>query len=121
MPNPATTQDLADRWRPLLASEEGPAQFLLDDIWIEIVAKLPTIDLRLANGTLDPNLVVRVMTAVALRVLRNPDGKRQETIDDYSWTRDNLVASGQLAMTGEEIALLAGRANKRAFAIEMWN
>ena len=58
----------------------------------------------------DANLsrdVVRVLSSAVIRVLKNPDGKRQESIDDYSWTRDNAVSAGVLYFTDAELNDLA--------------
>jgi hypothetical protein len=49
-----------------------------------------------------------VLVDAVLRVLRNPDGKVQESIDDYSYRRADAVADGSLYLTDDEWALLAG-------------
>lgn len=69
----------------------------------------------LAGVVLGPN-VVRVLTAMVLRILRNPDGYDSETIDDYTYRRNSLMSSGALHVTGDELADLtpargAGRRN----------
>jgi len=108
MSNPVTTTDLAARLgRALTADETTQANALLADAWAILTARDATIDTRLTASTLDAGLVVAVVCAMVLRVLRNPDGKRQEAIDDYSWTRDTSIAAGSLYVSDDELALLA--------------
>jgi len=108
MPNPVTTSDLSDRLgRSLTTTEETTAAALLTDAWSVLMARDPSIDARLGASSLDENLVRVVVAAMVLRVLRNPDGKRQEAIDDYSWTRDTTVAAGSLYVSDDELTLLA--------------
>jgi hypothetical protein len=53
-----------------------------------------------------------------IRHLRNPDGKYQESIDDYSFTRDRTVAAGALYITDDEWDELLGSATtSSAFTI----
>lgn len=98
---------VADRWRPLTDAEDSVAGVLLDDAAAILLSKIPSIPERVEAGTLDRVLVERVQAAMVIRVLSNPDGKRQETIDDYSWTRDNAVSTGLLYLAEDELALLA--------------
>lgn len=113
MVNPATYSDLEARWRPLSAEEQSVANALLEDAWQILLARVTALSARLGvvapatSPALDPALVVAVECAMVLRVLRNPDGKRQESIDDYSWTRDNSVSAGTLYVSDEELALLS--------------
>jgi hypothetical protein len=60
-------------------------------------------------------LDVRMVIANAvIRVLKNPDGKRQESIDDYSWTRDRVLSAGVLYLTDDEWRILGGIGGKGA-------
>ena len=108
MSNPATPSDVADRW---LSAEALPSndkvQAKLDDAWAMLTTRDATIDIRLTAGTLDPNLVRLVLCSMVLRVLLNPEGKRQEAIDDYSWTRDAALSAGELYVSDAELLLLA--------------
>jgi hypothetical protein len=107
VPNPITTTDLADRWRLLTADEETVAQALLDDAWAVLLAQVPGIEARLEAGTLSEALVRKVETAMVLRVLRNPEGWRQWSIDDASFTRDQSLSAGLLYLAPGESAELA--------------
>ena len=55
---------------------------------------------------------------MALRVLRNPDGKVEESIDDYRYRRDALLASGVLHVTDDELAdVTPGRRQRRSIRL----
>lgn len=124
MPNPASVSDVADRWRPLSDAQEAVAQTLLDDAWAmlkrhatrrgtDIEDEITTdVDLRLG--------VVRILATAVLRVLKNPEGKAQESIDDYSYTRNSGVAGGSLEFTDDELDdLLPGLGSDgRAFSYD---
>lgn len=114
MPNPASPADVAARWRPLSSDEELVAERLLGDAWAELLVRVPTLEARLEAETLSSAVVTRVLASMVLRVLRNPDGKRIEAIDDYQYTRDDAVSSGVLYATAEELALLAEPGNTGA-------
>lgn len=106
--NPVVIEDLEERFRPLTDAEKTRAQALLDDAWEELVARVPTLQARRDAGTVSDGLVRRVVAAMAVRVLRNPEAIRQWSVDDASFTRDHLVSSGLLFVSAEEFGLLAG-------------
>lgn len=121
MDSPATVQDVAVRWRPLTSAEELKAAVLLDDAWELIKIRNATVETRLTADTLASTLVVMVQCQMVIRVLRNPDGKRQEQIEDYSYQRDD-TASGQLTITDDELGLLAEvTSTSQAFTIRPWH
>lgn len=107
MANPATVADLEARWRPLSSDESSVAQALLDDAWEILLARVPLLSNRLDDASLSEGLVIAVETAMVLRVLKNPDGKRSESIDDYTWVRDNAVSAGLLYLDGAELLQLS--------------
>jgi hypothetical protein len=104
MANPATTADIEARWRPLTAQQTTNAEAYLDDAWALLIGRRPTLDADLAAGTVSTGNVIRVVSAMVLRILRNPEGKQSEQIDDYKYTRSELFASGLLHVTGDELA-----------------
>lgn len=125
MPVPASSAFSIDpsiiesRWRELTAAESTVAVQLLEDAAAIIAARVPTADSRALSGELDALLIERVQAAMVIRVLSNPDGKRQESIDDYSWVRDNAVSAGLLYITSEEVALLLPtRARARSVTLQ---
>jgi Phage protein Gp19/Gp15/Gp42 len=116
----ATPDHVADQWRPLTDQEVYAATVLLNRVSALIRLGSPGLDARLVT---DPDLAL-VVSGIAvdavLRVLRNPDGKVQEAIDDYSYRRADAVADGVLYVTDREFAQLApstGPSSRGAFTI----
>jgi hypothetical protein len=104
--NPATTADLESRWRPLTTQQTVNGQTFLDDAWGILRRRIPTLEAAMADPDTGADLtaeVVRIMATAVLRVMKNPDGKRQESIDDYSWTRDQAVSAGLLYFSDLEL------------------
>jgi hypothetical protein len=108
----ATVEDLRGRLlgRDLTADEETKAPALLADASAIMRARFPSLD------TSTPPTAVGVCCAMVLRVLKNPDGKRSETIDDYSYTIDSARSAGELYLTEQEAAQLRP-APRTAFSI----
>lgn len=106
--NPVELSDVEARWHPLSADEKPVASSLLDDAWNVLLVRAPGAFSQLDDGTLSPAVVRAVICAAVLRVLRNPEGNRSESIDDYSWTRDGAVSSGALYFTDDELSLVRG-------------
>ncbi len=115
MANPAEVADIIARWRPLTAQETTNATALLADAWALLLARRPTLEADITAGTVSEENVVRVVVAMVLRVLRNPEGKLEESIDDYSYKRDAAVSTGGLYVTSDELAdLTPGRRRQRS-------
>lgn len=108
MANPTEIEDLEVRFRVLTEEERPNAQSLLDDAWEELLARVPDLETRMDDGRVSTGLAVRVVRAMVVRVLRNPDAIRQWSGDDASFTRDTAVSAGLLYATPEEIGLLTG-------------
>ncbi len=108
MPNPTVVTDLEERFRPLTVDETRVATALLVDAWEELLVRVHDLEARMADGRVTEGLVRRVVAAMVIRVLRNPDAIRQWQVDDASFTRDALVSAGLLYASDEEVALLAG-------------
>lgn len=108
MASPAVIEDLTARsFRPLTEAEETVGSTLLEDAWTLIVSQRPRAETRVDSGDYGfRNLVVQVQCAMVLRVLRNPDGKLEEQIDDYRYRRDSATSTGVLYLTDAELALL---------------
>lgn len=108
---PATTTDLSNRSLTTLTTEQlAVGDVKLDDAYIQIIAAVPSVVARLASVPTDDvfkALVVQVQCAAVIRFLNNPDGKYQETLDDYSFSRDKAVATGEIYISDSELALLS--------------
>lgn len=103
MPIPANVSDIVARFRPLSDLEIINAQAFLEDAWELMQTRRPTIEADMAAETVREGNVIRVLVNMVLRVLRNPEGKISESIDDYSYTRDNTAASGVLMIFDDEL------------------
>lgn len=103
MPNPAMPADIEARWRPLTPAERSVAATYLDDAWWLLLARRPTLEADMESSTVLVGNVVRVLASMVLRVLLNPEGKSEESIDDYRYRRDALVSSGVLHVTDDEL------------------
>jgi len=103
---PFATADDVDVLRPLDTDERDRATVLLRYASAEIRRNQPDIDARIALGTLDPDLANLAAVQMVLRVLRNVDGVRQETVGPSAISYDPAQATGKLAFTADELALL---------------
>jgi hypothetical protein len=106
MANPVTTLDIANRWRPLSTDETITAQAHLDDVWALANLKIPGLSTRVDAAEIDLGLVRMVLCNAVLRVLKNPDGKSQEALEDYSYTMSDAAAAGALYLSDTELDLL---------------
>lgn len=124
MSNPATTTDVVNRWRPLSAQETTNATTFLADAWVMLKRRMTLLGVDIeAEIAGDDDLsadVVRVIATSVLRVMKNPDGKAREAIDDYSWSLSEAVAAGLLYFTDDELdGLVPGSGvTGRAFTID---
>lgn len=115
MANPVAISDLEARWRPLVDLEIANATAFLADAWAELLSRRPNLEADIAADTVSEANVIRVVSAMVLRVLRNPEGWDQESIDDWSGRRSSLVADGLLRITPEELSSITpGRAIRRS-------
>ena len=124
MPNPATTADVVARWRPLSTQETTNAETFLEDAWVMLKRRMTLEDVDIeADIAADADLsadVVRVLATAVLRVMKNPDGKSREAIDDYSWSRDEALSAGLLYFTDDELdGLIPGAGEQgRVFMVD---
>ena len=111
--------DLEARWRPLSTSEGFVALAYLADALNEVVVRRPTLAADVTAGLVTQASLVRVVTAMVLRVLKNPDGKGEESIDDYRYKRDAVIASGALYVSDDELRLITGVVIPRARGVRL--
>jgi len=106
----ATVDDVQDRFdRPLSEDERRLAEVLLGDVEAMIRARIRDLDARVAADSNYRALVVKIEAAAVLRVLRNPEGYRQETEGNYGYSLSAAVASGHLFVMDSEWAELGAR------------
>ncbi|WP_370246908.1 Gp19/Gp15/Gp42 family protein [Nocardioides sp.] len=124
MPNPATTDDLAARWRPLASDELTVGSTLLGDAWIMLKRRMTRLGVDIeAQIAADDDLeadAVRVLATAVLRVLKNPDGLVREQIDDATLERGDGAADGRLEFRDDELEdLLPGTSEHgRAYMVD---
>lgn len=93
----ATLTDLADRLgRDLTSSEARRATAWLVDAEALILKRFPQY------ATTPTAVSTKVACAMVLRVLTNPEGKRQESLDDYSYTVDSSRSRGEIYLSEDE-------------------
>ncbi|MET8982135.1 hypothetical protein ABZX85_41785 [Streptomyces sp. NPDC004539] len=108
----ATLTDLEDRLgRDLTDAETRRATAWLEDASALILARFPQY------ATAPTAVSKKVCCAMVLRVLSNPDGKRQESIDDYAYTVDSARSTGEVYLSEDEADELTSRPGGRAFSI----
>lgn len=111
--------DIEARWRPLSPAEQVVAQTFIADALSILTTRRPTLDADVTAGLVTQQTLTSIVSSMVLRVLKNPEGKRQESIDDYSWTRDNAVSSGALYVSDEEMRLLIGKIIPRVRSVRL--
>lgn len=108
----AAVSDVAARLGREISSQESDlSATLLDDAEAILTARIPDLLDRAAGDERYRALVVMVEASMVVRVLRNPDGYRQESEGGYSYTVDTRAAAGFLTVLDDEWALLGYRAD----------
>jgi len=93
----ATLNDLTDRLgRDLTSTEARQATAWLSDATALILRRFPQYE------TTPTAISTKVCCAMVLRKLDNPNGKRQESLDDYSYTIDSSRSRGEIYLSDEE-------------------
>lgn len=103
----ADVTDVTDVYGDLTPLQTSQVTAWLARLSAVVRLRYRTIDARIAASP-DLDVVTRgVLVDAVLRVLRNPDGRVSETIDDYTYRRADSVADGTLYLTDAEWLLLA--------------
>lgn len=102
----ATDGNVTELYGDLDPEDVGKVNALLRRASAIIRAQVYQVDLRIAGGLLDVQTVTDVCVDMVIRVLRNPDGVKQETIGPIATTFDPTVAAGRLFLTPDELFLL---------------
>lgn len=119
MANPATVDDIESRWRSLTKAETLNAVSYLDDAWWLLTARRPSLEANLTAGTVRAENVRRVLAWMVIRVLMNPEGYDSESIGDYTYRRNELVASGRLHVTDDELAAVSPNGGRRSGSVRL--
>lgn len=93
----ATAIDIADRLgRDLDESEERIIEARLEDVEALILQRIPDLNDRVNSGKLNERLVVMAEADALMRLIKNPDGYRQETDGNYCLAPESLVLTAGL-------------------------
>lgn len=108
MNNPATTSDLTARGYVIPDGGTTAAQTRLDEAWRALNRQVRSLETSLTSGWITTEDVVDVVTAAALRVLRNPAGVTESTgsIDDWRETQRYADFTQDLYFTAAELRSL---------------
>lgn len=120
----AQRQDVAVRIGRLVGDLTAPEAALVDALLADaetmIMVRIPNLYDRLAEVALI-NMITMVEATAVARVMRNPDGVKQETIDDYTMVRDQALASGALYISSTEWAqILPDASAGRRGSLRAW-
>lgn len=109
----ATVTDVQVRLgRPITdATEIAQVNAWLSDLEALIKVRIPDLSQRVLDGVLDSEVVKLVEAQAVVRKVKNPDGKQNERVDDYSYGLTADAARGDLFLTDDEWALLLPSTN----------
>lgn len=110
----ATVTDVENRWRPLSADETTVATTLLDDASEALRFRIPNLDQKITDGDVSEDLATATVVSMVVRVLRNPDAIKQESVGSYSRT---FMDDPQLMVTSDDLELLTPSSSTAAFTI----
>ncbi|GIG27182.1 Gp19/Gp15/Gp42 family protein [Cellulomonas denverensis] len=115
----AVLTDVATRLgRPITDTNEvAQVNAWLSDIEALILSRIPDLAAQIADGHPTEAVVKMVEANAVIRKIKNPDGKQNERIDDYSFGLNTDAARGDLFLTDEEWALLEPGSGEGAFTI----
>jgi len=85
-----------------LPAETAQCQAFLDEAEGMILERIPDLLAKIAAATITVETVARVERRAVRRVMLNPEGKKTERVDDYSYGRDDTTASGEVYISDEE-------------------
>lgn len=106
----ASPEDIANRWSGYDETTHSDlAVTLIGDAEALILDRIPYLATRIANGVVSERTVTAVVADMVTRVLRNPEGFREETDGDYSYARPAASAgTGRVELTGHDLSRLNG-------------
>lgn len=97
----------------LEAEERAAVGLYLPAASAMVRARFPTVDARIAAGSLNASVVAVVVATAVDRALRNPEGLKQQATGSVSLTYDR-VDSTRLYLTDRDVAQLVPTRTGRA-------
>ena len=90
------------------------------DVDALIRSRIRDIDERVTDGRVSVEDLTRVASNAVVRKVKNPDGKQNERIDDYSYGLTEDAARGELFLTDDEWSSIEGFSDSSgAFTIRL--
>lgn len=115
----ANLKDVSDRLGKPIVDSQAVAQVTawLSDAENIILSRIPDLAQKVEDGIVLADVVKAVEANAVIRKIRNPDGKQNERIDDYSYGLNAEAARGEVYLTDEEWAILTPSTSNEAFSI----
>lgn len=102
----AVVGDVSAQHGSMGLAEESLAGWLLRNASNMLRGQRPLIDQQIREGKISRDMAALAVTNMVLRVLRNPQGLRSETVGPFSRSWDTTTAAGLLVVTNDELALV---------------
>lgn len=119
----ATPSDLEARWRPLSDDEENRAAVLLEDASLRVLRRFPTLEARIAAGTLQVQEVTAVVCGMVRRAMiaGGLDGVTQRTDGAGPYQQSVTYANpqGNLYLTADDLAILSAGGTGRVRSVRL--
>lgn len=119
----ANLQDVQTRLgRPISdAIEVAQVNAWIADVEATVQSRIDTLPERVAESPVYAALVTKIIAQIVCRKVKNPDGKQNERIDDYSYGLGSEAARADLKPTDDEWEELAPGTStgSEAFTISM--
>ena len=109
------------RYRPLADSEHAAVMDLLDYASAKLRVSVPSIDTRIADGSLDPVLPAGVVVDAVVRVLRNRDTQVRDRLNEFDVDTPPGAAewTSTIGFTQGEIVSVSPRALRSAGSVRV--
>ncbi len=104
----ATVTDVTKRLGRAVSSNDERLQITtwLNDAERLILRRIPDLEAKVEDGSICRDDVVLVEANAVFRKVKNPDGKQNERIDDYSYGLGDDAAKGEVFIADDEWSLL---------------
>lgn len=95
--------------RPITDADEiKQVNAWITDVESIIRTRITDLNERVNEGKIHLNDLTRVICNAVIRKIKNPDGKQNERVDDYSYGLTEHAARGELFLTEDEWESLLG-------------
>lgn len=113
----AVLADVQELYGTMTAAQVQLTNALLRAASVLVRSRYPSADAQIVAGLIDPDVAALAVTNMVLRVLRNPDGLRSETIGPFSRTYDTGAAAGLIVISDDEEPVFAPPAAAATFSL----